>query len=148
MKRLARILLVVAAASLVGAAGCGESRVRGTGSASGPPPKVHAVFPSPDRQWQLTLVERHPDDPGLQGTTWQLLLAPIGMAPDSAKPVFDAQDLIPAPTWRTADSVDIVATGPADKLASVPASWHTMNTMLGRDGMRHSFAFAVVTKAK
>jgi len=148
MDRLSRFLLIVAAASLVGAAGCGESRVRGTGSASGPPPKVHAVFPSPDRQWQLTLVERHPDDPGLQGTTWQLLLAPIGMAPDSAKPVFDAQDLIPAPTWRTADSVDIVATGPADKLSTMPPSWRTSETVLGRDGQRHGFAFSVVTKAK
>jgi hypothetical protein len=148
MDRLSRFLLIVAAASLVGAAGCSESRVRGIGTASGPAPKVHGVFPSPDRQWQLTLVERHPEDPDLHGTTWQLLLAPIGMAPDSAKPVFDAQDVVPAPTWRTADSVDVVATGPADKLTAMPPSWRTSETVLGRDGQRHGFAFSVVTKAK
>ena len=142
------VVRILTAASLVGAAGCSESSIHGTGSASGPPPKVHAVFASPDGQWQLTQVERHPDDPGLKGTTWQLLLGPTGMSPDSAKPVFDAQDLVPTATWRTTDSVDIVATGPAERLTAMPASWHTMNTVLGRDGQRHSFAFAVVTKAR
>lgn len=140
--------ILVAAASLVGAAGCGEHRVHGIGTASGPAPKVHAVYPSPDRQWQLTLVERHSEDPDLKGTTWQLLLAPIGMAPDSAKPVYDAQDLVPAPTWRTADSVDVVATGTTEQLSTMPPSWHTSESVLGRDGQRHSFAFSVVTKAK
>ena len=143
-----RRFLGLSAVAVLGAAGCGEARIHGTGSASGPPPKVHETIVSPDGRWQLTRVERHPDDPGLKGTTWQLLLGPVGMSPDSAKPVFDAQDLVPAATWRTADSVDIVASGPVERLAAMPESWHTMNTMLGRDGQRHSFAFAVVAKAR
>jgi hypothetical protein len=130
------------------ASGCSDGRVHGIGSASGPPPKVHEVLPSPDQQWQLTVVERHPDDPDLKGTTWQVLLGPIGAPPDSAKPVFDAQELHPAATWRTKDSVDIVATGTPERLSTMPPSWHSSESVLGRDGQRHGFAFTVVTKAK
>ena len=148
MHPMTRRFVVLSAVAVLGAAGCGEAKIHGIGTASGPAPKVHAVYPSPDRQWQLTLVERHPEDPDLKGTTWQLLLAPLGMSPDSAKPVFDAQDLVPAPTWRTADSVDVVATGTPEKLSTMPPAWHTNETVLGRDGQRHGFVFAVVTKAR
>ena len=128
------------------ATGCGEKKPRGISSISGPPPKVHGVLRSPDGKWELTVLERHPTDPDLHGTTWQVWLGPAGQPVDSTHCSFDAQDLVPTPSWRGSDTVDVVVTGPPARLADIPASYHTMETVLGRDGMRHSFPFYIVAR--
>jgi hypothetical protein len=118
----------------------------GVGSTSGGPPKVHGVLNSPDGLWELTVVERDPSDPDLIGHAWQVWLGPVGQPIDSAHCVFDGQELIPAPTWRTKDTIDIVVTGKPERLADIPPSYHTFETVLGRDGARHTFPLFVVVQ--
>lgn len=55
---------------------------------------------------------------------------------------------MPTAIERTTDSVDSVAAGPSEQRTALLTLWHTMNTELGRDGHPHSFAFAVVAKAR
>jgi hypothetical protein len=118
----------------------------GVGSTSGGPPRVHEVLRSPDGLWELTVVDRKPTDPDLIGTTWQVWLGPTGQPVDSSHCVFDAQVLVPKPSWRGRDTIDIVVTGPKEKLADIPPSYHMFETVLGRDSQRHTFPMFVVAR--
>ncbi len=137
---------IVAMALLMLTLAACQKKPSGVGSTSGGPPRVHAVLPSPDGLWELTLVDRDPSDPDLIGKTWQVWLGPTGQPVDSAHCVFDGQDLVPAPSWRTDDTIDVVVTGPPARLADIPPSYQSFETVLGRDGQRHTFPLFVVAR--
>jgi hypothetical protein len=142
---------VLGAAALLGVlvlTSCAPEGQTQISSTSGPPPKVHEVLLSPDGQWELTVVERHPTDPDLHGTTWQVWLGPKGQVVDSTHCVFDAQEIRPKPLWHTADSVTIHVSGQADRLSDIPPSYHSTETVLGRDLQRHNFAVFVTQDAR
>lgn len=123
-----------------------QKKPSGVGSTSGGPPKLHEVLKSPDGQWELTVVDRDPADPDLIGRAWQVYLGPAGQTIDSAHCVFDAQELVPTVSWRNSDTIDVSVTGAKERLADVPPNWHSFETVLGRDGQRHTFPLFVVTK--
>jgi len=138
--RALRAPVVLAVVLLASCAPKGQTQLS---SISGPPPKIHDVHPSPDGRWALTVVERHPTDPDLIGTTWQVWIGPADQPVDSTHCIFDAQELQPAASWRTADSISIVVSGDAGHLADIPPEYHTSETVLGRDLRRHTFAVHV-----
>ena len=140
---LARAVRAVAVLAMLGLASCGPKQQTKISSTSGPPPKVHEVLNSADGQWSLTVVERHPTDPDLHGTTWQVWIGPAGQAIDSTHCIFDAQEIRPHPEWRTKDSITVAVTGTAERLADIPPSYHSTETVLGRDLARHTFAVFV-----
>lgn len=142
-----RIAATVVMATLfaVALAAC-QKKPSGVGSTSGGPPKLHEVLKSPDGQWELTVVDRDPADPDLIGRAWQVYLGPAGQTIDSAHCVFDAQELVPTVSWRNSDTIDVSVTGAKERLADVPPNWHSFETVLGRDGQRHTFPLFVVTK--
>ncbi len=140
-----RALLPLALLVLASCAPKGQTQISST---SGPPPKVHEVLPSPDGMYTMSVVERHPTDPDLHGTTWQVWVGPVGQALDSTHCVFDAQVLRPHPLWHTRDSITIVVTGPPANLADIPPSYHSTETVLGRDQLRHTFAVFVTQQAQ
>ena len=123
-----------------------QKKPSGVGSTSGGPPRVHDVLKSPDGLWELTVVSRDPADPDLIGMAWQVYLGPAGQTIDSAHCVFDAQELVPTPTWRTGDTIDVVVTGSKARLADIPPDWKSFETVLGRDGQRHTFPLIVVAR--
>ncbi|MEQ1831585.1 MAG: hypothetical protein ABL977_00915 [Candidatus Eisenbacteria bacterium] len=144
VRRSAATLVLVAWFAL--SLGACQKQPSGVGSTSGGPPKLHDVLKSPDGQWELTVVDRDPADPDLIGRAWQVYLGPAGQPIDSAHCVFDAQELVPTASWRNADTIDVSVTGPKQRLADVPPDWRSFETVLGRDGQRHTFPLFVVTK--
>lgn len=142
LARAVRAVVVLALFGLAscGLASCGPREQTKISSTSGPPPKVHEVLNSADGQWALTVVERHPTDPDLHGTTWQVWIGPAGQPIDSTHCIFDAQDIRPHPAWATKDSITVAVTGTAERLADIPKSYHSSETVLGRDLLRHTFA--------
>ncbi len=137
---------IVAMALVLFAFAACQKRPSGVGSTSGGPPRVHAVLPSPDGQWELTLVDRDPSDPDLIGRTWQVWLGPRGQRVDSSHCVFDGQELVPKPSWRNGDTIDVLVTGAPARLADIPPSYQSFETVLGRDGRRHTFPLFVVAR--
>lgn len=138
--------MIALALVVVAAIGACQKQPAGVGSTSGGPPRVHDVLKSPDGQWELTVVDRDPSDPDLIGKAWQVWLGPAGQPIDSAHCVFDGQELVPTASWRSADTIDVVVTGTKERLADIPPSYKSFETVLGRDGQRHTFPLFVVTR--